>query len=336
MLQHRHAPSPDEHQLANPATSSARVNPSRSASSATTAPTPRTFLDPWNSSSTGHQRAENRLSGSTSWRSSRNLKLGEQYRGGLSGGSLRVADTVGAGSEDFDKDGRKPNGGWQKGASGLRMGGQKSLTEVWGASKASAMAKKSLQEEESSKHVDPLEDVHEDRLEGEPLRASACSLRNAETVRQLLQSLTFAEHSSSDIDPEVTLEPTQKQIFRGLCFYLNGSTAPLISDHKLKHLLSAHGAGYSIALGRRTVTHVILGTTCGGGLSGSKLQKEITKKGGKSVKFITADWYVTINPRCPSPTHSSSINLTRPSAAPLPHQPRFTKPVETCLCPRLD
>jgi hypothetical protein len=83
---------------------------------------------------------------------------------------------------------------------------------------------------------------------------------------------------------------TEKQIFQGLCFYLNGSTAPLISDHKLKHLLSAHGASYSIALGRRTVTHVILSTTCGGGLAASKMQKEIARRAGKSVKFITADW----------------------------------------------
>jgi hypothetical protein len=93
------------------------------------------FFDPWNSSSTGHQRAENILSGSTSWRESRNAKLGEQFRGGFSGGAKRVADTVGAGSEGSGKDGRKENGSWEKGASGLRTGGQRSLAEVWGASK---------------------------------------------------------------------------------------------------------------------------------------------------------------------------------------------------------
>jgi hypothetical protein len=99
-------------------------------------PAVRTFFDPWNSSSTGHQRAENRLSGSTSWRASRNLKLSEQYKGGLGGGGKRVADSVGAGSANFGKDGRKENGGWEKGAPGLRTGGQKSLVEIWGASKS--------------------------------------------------------------------------------------------------------------------------------------------------------------------------------------------------------
>lgn len=111
-----------------------RSIPPQQVSTSKAAPATRTFFDPWNSSSTGHQRAENRLSGSTSWRASRSLKLGEQYRGGLAGGQQRVADTVGAGSEDFGKDGRKKNGAWEKGARGLRMKGQKSLVEVWGAS----------------------------------------------------------------------------------------------------------------------------------------------------------------------------------------------------------
>jgi hypothetical protein len=72
--------------------------------------------------------------------------------------------------------------------------------------------------------------------------------------------------------------------------YLNGSTAPLVSDHKLKQLLAAHGAQCSVALGRRTVTHVILGTTCGGGLAASKLEKEIARAGRRSINFVTAEW----------------------------------------------
>lgn len=117
---------------------SKRVTTARPPASPTAAAAParRTLFDPWNSSSTGHQRAENRLSSSTSWRASRSLKLGEQYKGGLSGGGIRVADTVGAGSEQFGKDGRKENGGWERGARGLRTGGQKSLAETWNVSKA--------------------------------------------------------------------------------------------------------------------------------------------------------------------------------------------------------
>ena len=113
--------------------SSAQLGPS-------TRPPRRPFFDPWNSSSTGHQRAENRLAGSTSWRASRGSKLGEQYRAGLTGGGKRVADTVGAGSPEFGTDGRKENGGWEKGAKGLRTGGQRSLVDIWRATKAGQRA----------------------------------------------------------------------------------------------------------------------------------------------------------------------------------------------------
>jgi hypothetical protein len=126
-----------------------------------TRPPRRPFFDPWNSSSTGHQRAENRLSGSTSWRASRGSKLGEQYRAGLTGGGgKRVADTVGAGSPDFGIDGRKENGGWEKGAKGLRAGGQRSLVDIWGATKAGQRAvvdKKSSQRPHT--HTYSLEDA---------------------------------------------------------------------------------------------------------------------------------------------------------------------------------
>lgn len=108
----------------------------------------RSFFDPWNSSSTGHQRAENRLSGSTSWRQSRSLKLTEQYKGGPGGGK-RVADTVGTGSDDFGQDGRKADGGWEKGAKGLRTFGQKSLAEAWGKSRATMSVKESFRERET-------------------------------------------------------------------------------------------------------------------------------------------------------------------------------------------
>jgi hypothetical protein len=225
----------------------------------------RTFFDPWNSSGTGHQRAENRLGGSTSWRVSRSLKLGEQFKAGREGGK-RVADTVGAGSEDFGKDSRKDNGSWEKGAKGLRAGGQKSLAEVWAASKAGRSRKQPQEKDiETTPSVRTDSDTHLHR------------------------------------DTSTSSKPPEKQIFTGLCFYLNGSTLPLVSDHKLKQLCAAHGANHAISLGRRTVTHVILGRVnsvrsgggAGGGLAASKIQKEITRTGGKAVKLINAEWYVT-------------------------------------------
>ena len=89
----------------------------------------------------------------------------------------------------------------------------------------------------------------------------------------------------------------EKRIFDGLVIYLNGSTYPLISDHKLKHLLAEHGARVSIQLGRKEVTHVIIGTPslsprggAGGGLAAGKMQKEIQKVGGCGIKYVGVKW----------------------------------------------
>lgn len=91
----------------------------------------------------------------------------------------------------------------------------------------------------------------------------------------------------------------KRGIFDGLVIYINGSTYPLISDHKLKQVLVENGARLSFHLGRRQVTHVILGkpsgtrgSGAGGGLAGSKLDKEIKRVGGCGVKYVGVEWYV--------------------------------------------
>ncbi|KAK3945841.1 hypothetical protein QBC46DRAFT_424659 [Diplogelasinospora grovesii] len=91
----------------------------------------------------------------------------------------------------------------------------------------------------------------------------------------------------------------RKKIFDGLCIYINGSTFPHISDHKLKHVLTEHGARVSMHLGRRQVTHVILGKPAaaaggyggaGGGLMGGKLDREIKRVRGCAVKYVSVEW----------------------------------------------
>ena len=266
----------------------------------------KSIFDPFNSSATGHQRADNRLSGSTSWRDSRSLKLNEQFTSGVSGGK-RISDAVGAGSLDFGVDGRTENGGWEKGAKGLRTGGQKSIFE-------------SMQGIKVEKDVErPAKRVKTEELAPTSVVNPFTPFRKPDgTVRET--SWTSHEsspsHLLSPIDSQVsneaspTVEPEEvppertpeanepcPQIFTNLCFYINGSTAPTISDHKLKHMLSAHGARMSIGLGRRTVTHVIIGRPSsnggsGGGLAGTKIQKEVARKGGNAVNFVTVDWVI--------------------------------------------
>lgn len=183
-------------------------------------------------------------------------------------------DSVGAGSKDFGLDGRLENGGWARGAKGLRKGGQQSIQESFegagAAIKSAGLTANDCGETAKSK----LSEGEEGEQEGE-----------SNTHR--------ANDRVSDSENTV---PPEKQIFRNLVIYINGSTYPLISDHKLKRLLAAHGARLSIALGRRTVTHVILGTPikngvgAGGGLASSKIQKEIATVKGAGVKYVGVEW----------------------------------------------
>ncbi|TID22360.1 Cell pattern formation-associated protein [Venturia nashicola] len=247
----------------------------------------KTVFDPWNTASTGHQRAENRLSGSTSWRNSRNQKLSAQYHGGFTGGR-RVADSVGAGSETFGKDGRKVNGGWVKGASGLRGNGQRSIREAF----AGPVIPPSHQPEFILPSHQPESIPPSHQPESIPPSHQPESIppsHQPESIPPNHQPATLNDNQSQ----EETVP--KKQIFENLCIYLNGTTGPLVSDHKLKYLLAQHGARMSIALGRRIVTHVILGNTysrggAAGGLAGTKIQKEVARMGGKGIKFVSVEW----------------------------------------------
>ena len=255
------------------------------------------IFDPFNSSATGHQRAENRLSGSTSWRDSRNLKLGAQFQGGAGGGN-RVADTVGAGSPNFGKDGRAKNGDIVKPP---RRPGQRSIFESFQPNKDVERPAKRLKTDDDI----PQPSVTSARSASELEDASTTKEPERDTQTPTDESFTRTGPNSSPNHQQAVPRPLNEglastdkpcpQIFAGLKFYINGSTAPAISDHQLKHTLSKHGGGVSIALGRKTVTHVILGTTsrgggAGGGLSGSKIQKEIAGRSTRGIKFVTADW----------------------------------------------
>lgn len=241
------------------------------------APQPtKVFFDPFNSSATGHQRAENRLSGSTSWRDSRKHKLGHQFKDRTGGGGQKhVSDLVGAGSEDFGKDGRKENGDWEAGASGLREKGWQDIRSILGSSR-----------KRSSENMESEVVEKKRRVNSEPpsIKAVASGSATTATATQVPESNPF----NCD-DRERDMEPPQ--IFRGLTMYLNGSTMPLVSDHRLKQLWVQHGGDTSIALGRRTVTHVVLGEKgAGGGLAATKIQKENTTIRGKGIKYVSAQW----------------------------------------------
>lgn len=254
------------------------------------APEPtRTFFDPFNSSSTGHQRAENRLSGSTSWRDSRTYKLAHQLCDSSGrGGDIHLTDLVGVGSASSRKDGSKDNVSLELGAPGLR---EKGLQDIRGLMKVNKKRKS---------------DEMAEKVEGDWKRKKAEVKDGVDGFNLHTGISSFALQPSSEPPPRLTTErtadalsqatskahATAPPIFRSLSLYLNGSThSSGISDHKLKSLFLQHGGSLSIALGRRTVTHVVLGSNSNV-LAAGKIQKEVTKVGGKGVKYVTAKWVV--------------------------------------------
>jgi hypothetical protein len=187
------------------------------------------------------------------------------------GGERHLSDLVGAGSADFGKDGRKENGDWEKGAPGLRESGWQDIRHLMGVSR--------------KRHNDSQEEVESCVKK----QRKSTSTEDASSQSQATVKVAAKEQTEKETSLPVS-SGRLPQIFRGLTIYHNGSTAPTISDHKLKQLFAQHGGNSSIALGRRTVTHVILGNTCGGGLASGKINKENTTVGGKGIKYVSVNW----------------------------------------------
>ncbi|CEJ94675.1 hypothetical protein VHEMI10192 [[Torrubiella] hemipterigena] len=180
-------------------------------------------FDIWNSSATGHQRAE--AQPGKGWRAVRDIKLHSQFKAVDGGGGARLQHP-----HSFFK----------------------------------------------NAYGDEDEDVLQTKSVVDMLRKPG----TMDTPKQTQQEVQ-----------------TKKGIFDGLTVYVNGSTYPLISDHKLKRVLLENGASMAMHLGRRRVTHVVLGRPSGkgdggaeGGLAGGKMEKEIRRGGGGGIKYVGVEW----------------------------------------------
>lgn len=210
--------------------------------------------------------------------------MNSQFRAGNSGGQ-RISDTVGVGSGNYDE----------------RLG-------MFVPTEVRARAMNSV--------ADMLRNPGSMRAASRPPSSSSTSLSSTSRRGSLLGKGLGNQEGSKDGDRATTEESfaltskeedeahdrtktaraQERSMFDGLVIYVNGSTHPLVSDHKLKHLLSEHGARLSLHLGRRQVTHVILGKPsgpnggAGGGLAGGKLEREIRRVGGCGIKFVGVEW----------------------------------------------
>ncbi|KAL7793598.1 hypothetical protein V8C37DRAFT_101654 [Trichoderma ceciliae] len=228
--------------------------------------------DPWNSSATGHQRAETQAG--TAWRQSRSRKLNSQFRAGDGSGGERLSDTWGAGAEHHDG---------KTGSSASVQGGtgKKSVVDML---TRPGLMRQTLESRQAKGRG--TEDGSAGRSTAEDALMRQPRLEDDDTDKE----------DKEDKDKQALVNP--RKLFDGVTAYVNGSTFPLVSDHRLKQLITENGGTMSLHLGRRKVTHVILGRPngsrqgngAGGGLAASKLEKEIRKTGGCGVKFIGVEW----------------------------------------------
>ncbi|KAJ5084243.1 hypothetical protein NUU61_008822 [Penicillium alfredii] len=287
------------------------------------------IFDPWNSASTGHQRAEHRNAEAVAWDDVRADKLACQFQSrdclaGLRSRSQCYGDSrenfLGGGA--FDGRVEAPQQPGQRVGANTRPGpgewlcvsdaeaernqlGVRDIRSFMGVGKrkaddggeGNAKAKNTI----GRKKLKPTP------TEKETEKQEATGRENVETQEQQDPEHETATTASTTTDPASTTSPSD--IFAGITVFINGSTLPQISDHKLKHLLVAHGAHVSIAMARKTVTHVIvgqpnsgpststavrtgggIGVGAGGGFAARKLQQEIARGGWKSVKVVGVDW----------------------------------------------
>ena len=244
-------------------------------------------FDAWNSSSTGHQRPDASLGGTTAWKVSKTYKLGAQFKDGNGGGGRRIADAVGAGADINSTPDCRTKGQrtlWD--VCGLNGNGKRTRSESLRVTKRPRITLeevKSRMEHQGDSYVKKRETI------------SSIGLQRSSELRTV---------KTDDVQDTVSSTlPSKLQIFRNCTIYINGSTHPHISDHALRRQLAAHGASLSIGLARRSVTHVVLGTPnksvprdcgvgagagAGGGLAAGKMQKEIMNK--RNVKYVGVQW----------------------------------------------
>ncbi|EPS29145.1 hypothetical protein PDE_04094 [Penicillium oxalicum 114-2] len=290
-------------------------------------------FDPWNSASSGHQRADSGYLGTTRWRDTRIAKLKQQF-----GGEECTHEKLGVlGDADFAQDGCDGGGDWRVGGNDETMSmvvdaagkegrgkwewisdeeakrlelGVRDIRCFMGVGKRKSGEQLGEKKRKKPRMFDDVESVVIDRpaeisvstttaspaLPPPPPDHESKSHIKPQNLLTNLSNPLFSTSIPSSIRANDKTHPPSSKIFHGTTIYINGSTLPQISDHKLKSLLAENGATVAIAMARRSVSHIIIGQPgvagqgCGGGLAARKLQGEIERGGWKGVRIVGVDW----------------------------------------------
>ncbi|KAJ5151036.1 uncharacterized protein N7482_010288, partial [Penicillium canariense] len=311
-----------------------RTPPRKSKPKPNPIPTPQNhrIFDPWNSSSTGHQRAENPYSSTPAWRDTRTAKLERQFSGGDCRERARGDENcTGAfdgtcgdelGEKGLDAGGRVGEWRWVAEEEAKRAQlGVRDIRSFMGVGKRKAELEEKPQTGKRVKGEkrDMLAMVPRvSKSTPTPALTSTAPPSTSTSTSISTSTPTLPSPFPSSLSPTtspnprpgktvspqnsqththtIAPPPSPPQIFAGTTIYINGSTLPQISDHKLKTLLVSRGAAIAIGMARKTVSHVIigrpgsLGAGAGGGLAAGKWQGEIERGGWKGVRVVGVDW----------------------------------------------
>ncbi|KAL4820232.1 hypothetical protein BDW67DRAFT_181308 [Aspergillus spinulosporus] len=276
------------------------------------------LFDPWNSASSGHQQSE--VNPGTAWQRTREAKLAQQFRSGDCTISSFVYDGVnrvyekGEWEWDWGGDARAGRGGDRRGAKstgrrrtavspdskqrdirsmlGIGKGGSSLGSELALGEKMNMKAIPTFMSRQPSTQLrTPSDEPVPDPTNLTPGAFSGTTASNVAPVS--LQNQPQSQIKST----AATSTPPESTILRGATVYINGRTAPLVSDHKLKSLLVAHGATLALSISRR-VTHIIIGKPnagpgrggAGGGLAARKIQEEMERGGWRGMRIVGVEW----------------------------------------------
>ncbi|KAL5001235.1 hypothetical protein BDV10DRAFT_182475 [Aspergillus recurvatus] len=275
------------------------------------------LFDPWNSASSGHQRSESNPG--TAWQRTREAKLAQQFRSGdctinsfVYNGVNRVYEK-GEWEWDWDGDARGERGGDGRGGKragrgrtvvskdskqrdirsmmGVGKGGPSSGSGLAVGEKMNMMATTTSTPPPTTQMPTPPYEATFNLTDLTPGAFSGTVLSIPDPVP--LQH----QHPSGSQSTAPTSTTPESTILHGVTTYINGKTAPLVSDHKLKSLLVAHGATLALSFSRR-VTHIIIGKPnagpghggAGGGLAAGKIQKEMARGGWRGMRIVGVEW----------------------------------------------
>ncbi|KAI9891926.1 MAG: hypothetical protein M1814_002311 [Vezdaea aestivalis] len=251
----------------------------------------RIIFDSWNISTTGHQTFRNGLSGSSAWRKFRIGKNNDQFRGiGESGAKRKLEE---------DSTGDSANGETEQSPSKYDNVGRYGTHDHKRIkfNNSNDAIESHVQANMGKEHSKRLQAAYPSRSSSPERWKSASTLLIDRPLKSKQRILPAVQKVRTTAPSALAPQKQKRHLFEGLVFYINGSTAPLVGDHRLKQIIADHGGNMALGLARKSVTHVVLGqpnkavgpSGAGGGLAAGKIENEVTVKHSR-VKFVKVEW----------------------------------------------